>query len=35
LTHRTFIVRRDGPAGELLATPKTEDELSETGSEDD
>jgi carboxyl-terminal processing protease len=35
VTHRTFIVRRDGPSGELLATPKTEDELSETGSEDD
>jgi carboxyl-terminal processing protease len=35
VTHRTFIVRRDGPGGELLATPKTEDELSETGSEDD
>jgi len=35
VTHRTFIVRRDGPSGELLATPKTEDELSETGNEDD
>jgi carboxyl-terminal processing protease len=35
VTHRTFIVRRDGANGELLATPKTEDELSETGSEDD
>ena len=35
VTHRTFIVRRDGASGELLATPKTEDELSETGSEDD
>ena len=34
-THRTFIVRRDGPAGELLQTPKTDDELSETGGEDD
>jgi len=34
-THRTFIVRRDGPAGELLQTPKTDDELSETGAEDD
>ena len=29
-SHRTFIVRRDGPNGELLTTPKTEDELSET-----
>jgi carboxyl-terminal processing protease len=35
VTHRTFIVRRDGVNGELLPTPKTEDELSETGSEDD
>jgi carboxyl-terminal processing protease len=35
VTHRTFIVRRDGANGELLATPKTEDELSETGGEDD
>ena len=34
-THRTFIVRRDGPAGELMQTPKTDDELSETGAEDD
>jgi carboxyl-terminal processing protease len=33
-THRTFIIRRDGTNGELLQTPKTEDELSET-SEDD
>ncbi len=34
-THRTFIVRRDGPSGEILATPKTDDELSETASSDD
>ncbi|HEY8041396.1 MAG TPA: peptidase S41, partial [Polyangiaceae bacterium] len=35
-THRTFIVRRDGANGELLPTPKTDDELSETtGGEDD
>lgn len=34
-THRTFIVRRDGPAGELLQTPKTDDEMSETSAEDD
>jgi carboxyl-terminal processing protease len=34
-THRTFIVRRDGANGELLATPKTDDELSETASSDD
>jgi carboxyl-terminal processing protease len=33
-THRTFIVRRDGPNGELLQTPKTDDELSETASND-
>ena len=33
--HRTFIVRRDGPAGELLPTPKTDDDLSENGGEDD
>jgi carboxyl-terminal processing protease len=31
-TRRTFIVRRDGANGELLATPKTDDELSETTS---
>ncbi|HLK36553.1 MAG TPA: MXAN_5808 family serine peptidase [Polyangiaceae bacterium] len=34
-THRTFIVRRDGVNGELLATPKTDDELSENASSDD
>ncbi|MGA2448280.1 MAG: MXAN_5808 family serine peptidase [Polyangiaceae bacterium] len=34
-TRRTFIVRRDGPSGELLPTPKTDDELSETGSGED
>jgi carboxyl-terminal processing protease len=33
-THRTFIIRRDGSAGELLQTPKTEDELSETSDEE-
>jgi carboxyl-terminal processing protease len=32
---RTFIVRRDGPNGELLQTPKTDDELSETASNDE
>jgi carboxyl-terminal processing protease len=32
---RTFIVRRDGPGGDLLATPKTDDDLSETASPDD
>jgi carboxyl-terminal processing protease len=34
-SRRTFIVRRDGPNGELLATPKTDDDLSETASSDD
>jgi carboxyl-terminal processing protease len=34
-TRRTFIVRRDGANGELLATPKTDEELSETASADD
>jgi carboxyl-terminal processing protease len=34
-TRRTFIVRRDGPSGELLATPKTDEDLSETASSDD
>jgi len=34
-THRTFIVRRDGPNGQLLATPKTDDDLSETAVNDD
>jgi carboxyl-terminal processing protease len=31
-SRRTFVVRRDGANGELLQTPKTEDELSETAS---
>jgi carboxyl-terminal processing protease len=31
--HKTFIIRRDGEAdGELLTTPKTDDDLSENGS---
>ncbi len=34
-TRRTYIVRRDGAGGELLATPKTDDDLSETASTDD
>jgi carboxyl-terminal processing protease len=34
-TRRTFIVRRDGGNGELLPTPKTDDELSETGGAED
>jgi hypothetical protein len=28
-TRRSFVVRRDGPAGELLATPKGDEEMSE------
>jgi carboxyl-terminal processing protease len=34
-TRRTYVVRRDGANGELLATPKTDEELSETASADD
>jgi carboxyl-terminal processing protease len=34
-SRRTFIVRRDGSNGELLATPKTDDELSETAANDE
>jgi carboxyl-terminal processing protease len=34
-TRRTFVVRRDGVNGELLQTPKTEQELSETASSDE
>jgi carboxyl-terminal processing protease len=34
-SRRTFIVRRDGPNGELLPTPKTDEELSETSSDDE
>jgi carboxyl-terminal processing protease len=35
-SRKTFVIRRDGPNGELLATPKTDDELSETaGASDD
>jgi carboxyl-terminal processing protease len=33
--HKTFVVRRDGKNGELLATPKTDDDLSENGSSGD
>ncbi len=35
MSRRTFIVRRDGPGGELLQTPKTDDELSETAANDE
>jgi carboxyl-terminal processing protease len=34
-SRKMFIVRRDGPNGEILPTPKTADELSETASGDD
>jgi carboxyl-terminal processing protease len=34
-SRKMFIVRRDGPNGELLPTPKTADELSETGPGED
>jgi carboxyl-terminal processing protease len=34
-TRRTYVVRRDGSNGELLPTPKTDDDLSETASSDD
>ena len=33
--HKTFVIRRDGKNGELLPTPKTEDDLSENGPSDD
>ncbi|WP_394842507.1 S41 family peptidase [Pendulispora brunnea] len=31
-TRKTFIVRRDGPNGELLSTPKTDDDLAENAA---
>ncbi len=34
-SRKTFIVRRDGPNGELLPTPKTDEELSESASDDE
>jgi len=34
-SRKTFVVRRDGPNGEILATPKTEEELSENAAADD
>jgi carboxyl-terminal processing protease len=33
--HKTFVVRRDGKSGELLPTPKTDDDLSENGASGD
>ncbi len=32
--HKTFIIRRDGPDGALLPTPKTDDDIGETGGDD-
>jgi len=32
LSHKVFIIRKDGPNGELLASPKTEDDLAENVS---
>jgi len=31
-TRKTFIVRKDGPNGEILQTPKTDDDLAENGA---
>ena len=31
-SRRVFIIRKDGPSGELLASPKTEDDLGENAS---
>jgi carboxyl-terminal processing protease len=31
-SHRVFIIRKDGPNGELLSSPKTDDELGEAGA---
>lgn len=31
-SHKVFIIRKDGPNGELLASPKTEDDLAENTS---
>jgi carboxyl-terminal processing protease len=31
-SRKTFVVRRDGPGGELLATPKTDDDMSEAAN---
>ena len=33
-SRRVFIIRKDGANGELLVSPKTEDELGETGGDD-
>jgi carboxyl-terminal processing protease len=34
-SHKTFIIRRDGPNGELLQSPKTEDDQLSEGDRDD
>ncbi len=31
-SHKVFVIRKDGPHGELLPTPKTEDDLAENAS---
>ena len=31
-TRKVFIIRKDGPNGELLASPKTEDDLAENAA---
>ena len=31
LARKTFVIRKDGPNGELIATPKTDDDLAENG----
>jgi carboxyl-terminal processing protease len=31
LARKTFVIRKDGPNGELITTPKTDDDLAETG----
>jgi carboxyl-terminal processing protease len=33
--HKTFIIRRDAADGSLMSTPKTEDDLSESGADDE
>jgi carboxyl-terminal processing protease len=33
--HKTFVIRRDGKNGELLTTPKTDDDMSENGASED
>jgi carboxyl-terminal processing protease len=33
--HKTFIIRRDAADGSLLSTPKTEDDLSESGADEE